>query len=339
MLPVWIVPTRSAWQLPARAAWAGGTSRPLHTRRASTWRPCARPCPGRGRGRSSPGRRDGPLARRPGSRGRRGRDRSDPVSHRTRGSGDRDGPRRPVREARGVRPRRDRRPGRAGGRGGTGAGRRVLAPSRLAVRRGPPPGRRGRVRHADVPALVAVGRRPAARRVADPAVSRRRRGRLRRARDRPGAGGSSAPRSPTCRPRARRARWRRSATPNGRGAGRRRRPGRRSRSTWARTCRTRRRRPHRDPRARRGTPDRRARAGGLRHGDQLRPARRPGPGATCSNWRWRRSSSALRACAGEAPHATAADAARALEAGQAMRRSRLAGGAVEVVTMSDSTSA
>ena len=45
------------------------------------------------------------------------------------------------------------------------------------------------------------------------------------------------------------------------------------------------------------------------------------------------------ACRGAEPHATATDAARALEVGQAMRRSRLAGGAVEVLTMSDSTSA
>ena len=123
------------------------------------------------------------------------------------------GPRRAVREARRLRPRRDRAAGRAGGRGGARARRGILAADGVAVRRGPPAGRRGRDRHSHVPALVAVGRRPAAARVRRPGRCRAA-SRWTAACTRPTwRDGSWAARSRRSPPRARRARWRRSATP------------------------------------------------------------------------------------------------------------------------------
>jgi predicted dehydrogenase len=70
-------------------------------------------------------------------------------------------------------------------------------------------------------------------------------------------------------------------------------------------------------------------ASGLRHGDRSGLRDLPGPGGDVLE---RALASQLErfaeACAGAESHATAGDAARALEACQAMRRSRLAGGAV-----------
>ena len=73
-------------------------------------------------------------------------------------------------------------------------------------------------------------------------------------------------------------------------------------------------------------------AGGLRHGDRYGLRDVPGPeGDVLALALAAQLERFAAACAGAAPHATAVDAARALEAGQAMRRSRLAGGAVEVL--------
>jgi predicted dehydrogenase len=73
-------------------------------------------------------------------------------------------------------------------------------------------------------------------------------------------------------------------------------------------------------------------AGGLRHGDRFGLRDVPGPdGDVLELALAAQLERFAAACAGEPPHATAADAARALEAGQAMRRSRLAGGAVETL--------
>ena len=73
--------------------------------------------------------------------------------------------------------------------------------------------------------------------------------------------------------------------------------------------------------------------GGLRHGDRYGLRDVPGPdGDVLELALAAQLERFAEACRGAEPHATATDAARALEAGQAMRRSRLAGGAVEVLT-------
>jgi predicted dehydrogenase len=79
--------------------------------------------------------------------------------------------------------------------------------------------------------------------------------------------------------------------------------------------------------------------GGLRHGDRYGLRDVPGPdGDVLELALAAQLDRFAEACAGAEPHATATDAARALEVGQAMRRSRLAGGAVEVLTLRDTTS-
>ena len=79
--------------------------------------------------------------------------------------------------------------------------------------------------------------------------------------------------------------------------------------------------------------------GGLRHGDRYGLRDVPGPqGDVLELALAAQLDRFAEACRGGEPHATATDAARALEVGQAMRRSRLAGGRVELLTMSDSTS-
>jgi len=79
--------------------------------------------------------------------------------------------------------------------------------------------------------------------------------------------------------------------------------------------------------------------GGLRHGDRFGLRDVPGPdGDVLELALVAQLDRFAEACRGAEPHATAIDAARALEVGQAMRRSRLAGGAVEVLTLRDPTS-
>jgi predicted dehydrogenase len=78
--------------------------------------------------------------------------------------------------------------------------------------------------------------------------------------------------------------------------------------------------------------------GGLRHGDRYGLREVPGPeGDVLELALAAQLDRFAEACAGAEPHATATDAARALEVGQAMRRSRLACGAVEVLQAIDST--
>jgi hypothetical protein len=73
--------------------------------------------------------------------------------------------------------------------------------------------------------------------------------------------------------------------------------------------------------------------GGLRHGDRYGLRDVPGPdGDVLELALAAQLERFAEACRGAEPHATATDAARALEAGQAMRRSRLAGGTVAVLT-------
>ena len=72
--------------------------------------------------------------------------------------------------------------------------------------------------------------------------------------------------------------------------------------------------------------------GGLRHGDPYGLRDVPGPdGDVLELALAAQLERFAEACRGAEPHATATDAARALEAGQAMRRSRLAGGAIEML--------
>lgn len=72
--------------------------------------------------------------------------------------------------------------------------------------------------------------------------------------------------------------------------------------------------------------------GGLRHGDRHGLRDVPGPeGDVLELALAAQLERFAEACAGGEPHATTADAARALEACQAMRRSRVAGGAIEVL--------
>jgi len=74
-------------------------------------------------------------------------------------------------------------------------------------------------------------------------------------------------------------------------------------------------------------------AGGLRHGDRYGLRDVPGPeGDVLELALAAQLERFAEACRGAEPHAPATDAARALEVGQAMRRSRLAGGAVQVLT-------
>jgi myo-inositol 2-dehydrogenase/D-chiro-inositol 1-dehydrogenase len=82
-------------------------------------------------------------------------------------------------------------------------------------------------------------------------------------------------------------------------------------------------------------------SGGLRHGDRYGLRDVPGPaGDVLERALVAQLERFAAACAGVAePHATATDAARALEVGQAMRRSRLAGGRVERLAMRDPTTA
>jgi predicted dehydrogenase len=78
--------------------------------------------------------------------------------------------------------------------------------------------------------------------------------------------------------------------------------------------------------------------GGLRLGDRYGLRDVPGPdGDVLELALAAQLDRFAEACHGAEPHATATDAVRALEVGQAMRRSRLAGGRVELLTMSDST--
>jgi myo-inositol 2-dehydrogenase/D-chiro-inositol 1-dehydrogenase len=73
--------------------------------------------------------------------------------------------------------------------------------------------------------------------------------------------------------------------------------------------------------------------GGLRHGDRYGLREVPGPGGDVLELALAAQLERFAgACAGGEPHATAIDAARALEVGQAMRRSRLAGGAIETLS-------
>jgi len=73
--------------------------------------------------------------------------------------------------------------------------------------------------------------------------------------------------------------------------------------------------------------------GGLRHGDRYGLRDVPGPDGDVLELALAAQLDRFgEACRGGAPHATATDAARALEVGQAMRRSRLAGGAVQVLS-------
>jgi myo-inositol 2-dehydrogenase / D-chiro-inositol 1-dehydrogenase len=79
--------------------------------------------------------------------------------------------------------------------------------------------------------------------------------------------------------------------------------------------------------------------GGLRHGDRYGLRDVPGPaGDVLELALIAQLDRFAEACAGSEPHATATDAARALEVGQAMRRSRLAGGRIELLAASHPTS-
>jgi myo-inositol 2-dehydrogenase / D-chiro-inositol 1-dehydrogenase len=79
--------------------------------------------------------------------------------------------------------------------------------------------------------------------------------------------------------------------------------------------------------------------GGLRHGDRFGLRDVPGPeGDVLELALAAQLDRFAEACRGAEPHATATDAARALEVGQAMRRSRLAGGRLELLTASAPTS-
>jgi myo-inositol 2-dehydrogenase / D-chiro-inositol 1-dehydrogenase len=79
--------------------------------------------------------------------------------------------------------------------------------------------------------------------------------------------------------------------------------------------------------------------GGLRQGDRYGLRDVPGPeGDVLELALVAQLDRFAEACRGGEPHATATDAARALEVGQAMRRSRLAGGRIELLTSRNPTS-
>jgi predicted dehydrogenase len=79
--------------------------------------------------------------------------------------------------------------------------------------------------------------------------------------------------------------------------------------------------------------------GGLRHGDRFGLRDVPGPEGDVLELALRAQLDRFAdACRGGEPHATATDAARALEVGQAMRRSRLAGGRIELLATADPAS-
>ena len=207
------------------------------------------PAPGRApRPAAPPGRRDGPARSTSWADGRRCRHRRPDPLHAPRWRGRR-------RDAASTSCRRSRwdstrRRSKQLGERAAAAGR-VFAVGfwrriGMAVRRGPPPGRRGRDRHANVPALVAGDADLPPLGFGRPGRVGRRRGGLRRARGRPG------PVVPGLRDRPRLGHGHAGRA----GGGRRRRDGRGAGSHHGRAggrdrpgphLRLRRRRPHRDP--------------------------------------------------------------------------------------------